>query len=156
VSSHFKLEFHTINIFQRFCSLIGKPTCLFVRRPPHTLTGHSSFMPFTRILKILCAQNSLALSCRCTSPEVDQAHRPLTFACSHASASALLERGRTLLAFQSQTSRFWVWWSQAFTATVSLAAICVQAPGCTLAASALEEVDVALEVRHKFGRSVPR
>jgi len=58
----------------------------------------------------------------------------------------MLERGRTLLAFQSQAPRFWVWWSQSFTATVALAAICVKAPSCTLAPSALDEVDVALEL----------
>lgn len=63
----------------------------------------------------------------------------------HASASALLGRSKVLLDFQPHVPRFFVWWTQAFSAVVSLGALVIRAPGSTLAASALTEINMTAE-----------
>ncbi|CAG7847818.1 SubName: Full=Uncharacterized protein {ECO:0000313/EMBL:CCA77892.1} [Serendipita indica DSM 11827] len=63
----------------------------------------------------------------------------------HASASALLGRAPFMLDFQVQTPRFFIWWSQAFSAMVALGALVIKSPGSALAASALTEIQMAAQ-----------
>ncbi|PVG02035.1 hypothetical protein CPB86DRAFT_805078 [Serendipita vermifera] len=63
----------------------------------------------------------------------------------HASSCALLGRADTVLNFQPQTPRFFVWWAQSFSAMVNLGALVVKAPSSALAASAVTEIHLAVK-----------